>query len=181
MKDILKKLDLNIVLMTDENAILDEGDVLLTGSEFFIGLSKWTNQRGAEILADAFMDYVMSTMPVLEGLHQKSFSCMTGPGLIAIGGSEPAQKALKIVQQTSDHRYKLTVTVADFATNCIYMNLANRSHVLLHPTAELFPETVKVYKKLKDYILVPVSNTEKVKVDGALTCCSVLINKQASI
>lgn len=31
MKDTLKKLDLNIVEMTDENAILDGGDVLFTG------------------------------------------------------------------------------------------------------------------------------------------------------
>lgn len=40
---------------------------------------------------------------------------------------------------------------------------------------------LQVYEKLKDYTLVPVSNTEKVKVDGALTCCSVLINKKAGI
>lgn len=31
MKDALKKLDLNIVEMTDENALLDGGDVLFTG------------------------------------------------------------------------------------------------------------------------------------------------------
>lgn len=31
MKDTLKKLDLNIVEMMDENAILDGGDVLFTG------------------------------------------------------------------------------------------------------------------------------------------------------
>lgn len=40
---------------------------------------------------------------------------------------------------------------------------------------------LQVYEKLKDYTLIPVSNAEKVKVDGALTCCSVLINKKASI
>lgn len=39
----------------------------------------------------------------------------------------------------------------------------------------------KVFEKLKDYMLIPVSNMEKVKVDGALTCCSVLINKKANI
>lgn len=181
MKDTLKKLDLNIVEMTDENAILDGGDVLFTGREFFVGLSKRTNQRGAEILADAFKDYAVSTVPVLEGLHLKSFCSMAGPGLIAIGASEPAQKALKIMQQMSDHRYDKLTVPDDSGANCIYMNLPNKGHVLLHPTAEQFPETVKVYEKLKDYTLVPVSNTEKVKVDGALTCCSVLINKKAGI
>lgn len=38
----------------------------------------------------------MSTVPVLEGLHLKSFCSMGGPGLIVIGSSEPAQKALKV-------------------------------------------------------------------------------------
>ncbi|TNN44187.1 N(G),N(G)-dimethylarginine dimethylaminohydrolase 1 [Liparis tanakae] len=54
MKRALQDLNLNIVEMTDENATLDGGDVLFTGREFFVGLSKRTNQRGAEILADAF-------------------------------------------------------------------------------------------------------------------------------
>ncbi|XP_024134849.1 N(G),N(G)-dimethylarginine dimethylaminohydrolase 1 isoform X2 [Oryzias melastigma] len=130
MKEALKDLKMNIVEITDENATLDGGDVLFTGREFFVGLSKRTNQRGAEILADAFKDYAVSTVPVLEGLHLKSFCSMGGPGLIVIGSSDHAQKALK------------------------------------------------VFEKLKDHMLIPVSNLEKVKLDGALTCCSVLINKK---
>ncbi|XP_029987847.1 N(G),N(G)-dimethylarginine dimethylaminohydrolase 1 isoform X1 [Sphaeramia orbicularis] len=181
MKAALKNLNLNIVEMTDENATLDGGDVLFTGREFFVGLSKRTNQRGAEILADAFKDYAVSTVPVLEGLHLKSFCSMGGPGLIVIGSSEPAQKALKIMQQMSDHRYDKLTVPDDIAANCIYMNLPNKGHVLLHCTAEEFPESVKVFEKLKDHMLIPVSNQEKVKVDGALTCCSVLINKKANI
>lgn len=41
-------------------------------------------------------DYAVSTVPVLEGLHLKSFCSMGGPGLIVIGSSEPAQKTLKV-------------------------------------------------------------------------------------
>lgn len=44
----------------------------------------------------SLQDYAVSTVPVLEGLHLKSFCSMAGPGLIAIGASEPAQKALKV-------------------------------------------------------------------------------------
>lgn len=181
MKEALKNLNLNIVEMTDENATLDGGDVLFTGREFFVGLSKRTNQRGAEILADAFKDYAVSTVPVLEQLHLKSFCSMGGPGLIIIGSSEPAQKALKIMQQMSDHRYDKLTVPDDIAANCIYMNLPDKGHVLLHTTPEEFPESVKVFEKLKDYMLIPVSNSEKVKVDGALTCCSVLISKKADV
>ncbi|RVE73586.1 hypothetical protein OJAV_G00032670 [Oryzias javanicus] len=178
MKEALKDLNMNIVEITDENATLDGGDVLFTGREFFVGLSKRTNQRGAEILADAFKDYAVSTVPVLEGLHLKSFCSMGGPGLIVIGSSDHAQKALKIMQQMSDHRYDKLTVPDDLAANCIYMNLPNKGHVLLHCTTEEFPESVKVFEKLKDHMLIPVSNLEKVKLDGALTCCSVLINKK---
>ncbi|XP_061594657.1 N(G),N(G)-dimethylarginine dimethylaminohydrolase 1 [Cololabis saira] len=181
MKGVMQDLKMNIVEMTDETATLDGGDVLFTGREFFVGLSKRTNQRGAEILADAFKDYAVSTVPVLDGLHLKSFCSMGGPGLIVIGSSEPAQKALKIMQQMSDHRYDKLTVPDDLAANCIYMNLPNKGHVLLHCTADEFPESVKVFEKLKDHMLIPVSNQEKCKVDGALTCCSVLINKKANI
>lgn len=41
-------------------------------------------------------DYAVSTVPVVDSLHLKSFCSMAGPNLIAIGSSEPAQKALKV-------------------------------------------------------------------------------------
>lgn len=37
---------------------------------------------------------------------------------------------------------------------------------------------LQVYEKLKDYMLIPVSQSELEKVDGLLTCSSVLINKK---
>lgn len=181
MKEVLQKLNLNVVEMKDENATLDGGDVLFTGQEFFVGLSKRTNQRGAEILADAFKDYAVSTVPVTEGLHLKSFCTMGGPGLILIGASEHAQKALKTMQQMSTHRYETLTLPDDLAANCIYMNLPGKGHVLLHQPAAMFPQSVKLFEKLKDYTLIPVDNSEKMKVDGALTCCSVLIDKKSEI
>lgn len=38
----------------------------------------------------------MSTVPVADSLHLKSFCSMAGPNLIAIGSSDSAQKALKV-------------------------------------------------------------------------------------
>ncbi|KAI4880764.1 hypothetical protein NFI96_027236 [Prochilodus magdalenae] len=104
MKKALADLDLNIVEMADDTATLDGGDVLFTGREFFVGLSKRTNRRGAEILADVFKDYAVSTVPVQGGLHLKSCCSMAGPGLIAIGSSEAAQKALKGCSSLKGHR-----------------------------------------------------------------------------
>ncbi|XP_001365930.2 N(G),N(G)-dimethylarginine dimethylaminohydrolase 1 isoform X1 [Monodelphis domestica] len=181
MKGALENLQLNIVEMTDENATLDGGDVLFTGREFFVGLSKRTNQRGAEILADTFKDYAVSTVPVADTLHLKSFCSMAGPNLIAIGSSEPAQKALKIMQQMSDHRYDKLTVPDDVAANCVYLNIPNKGHVLLHRAPEEYPESAKVFEKLKDHMLIPVTNTELEKVDGLLTCSSILINKKVDL
>lgn len=177
VKKALQDLQLNVVEMTDENATLDGGDVLFTGREFFVGLSKRTNQRGAEILADTFKDYAVSTVPVVDNLHLKSFCSMAGPNLIVIGSSEPAQKALKTMQQMSDHRYDKLTVPDDAAANCIYLNIPGKGHVLLHRAPEEYPESVKVFEKLKEHMLIPVANLELAKVDGSLTCCSILINK----
>ncbi|XP_072505021.1 N(G),N(G)-dimethylarginine dimethylaminohydrolase 1 [Notamacropus eugenii] len=181
VKGALENLQLNIVEMIDENATLDGGDVLFTGREFFVGLSKRTNQRGAEILADTFKDYAVSTVPVADTLHLKSFCSMAGPNLIAIGSSEPAQKALKIMQQMSDHRYDKLTVPDDVAANCVYLNIPNKGHVLLHRAPEEYPESAKVFEKLKDHMLIPVTNTELEKVDGLLTCSSILINKKIDL
>ncbi|XP_012509158.1 PREDICTED: N(G),N(G)-dimethylarginine dimethylaminohydrolase 2 isoform X2 [Propithecus coquereli] len=54
VRKALQDLGLRIVEIGDENATLDGTDVLFTGREFFVGLSKWTNHRGAEIVADTF-------------------------------------------------------------------------------------------------------------------------------
>ncbi|NXJ80672.1 DDAH1 dimethylaminohydrolase, partial [Trogon melanurus] len=181
MKRVLGSLNLNIVEMVDENATLDGGDVLFTGREFFVGLSRRTNQRGAEILADTFKDYAVSTVPVHDSLHLKSFCSMAGPNLIAIGSSEAAQKALKTMQQMSDHRYDKLTVPDDAAANCIYLNIPSKGHVLLHRAPEEYPESAKVFEKLKDHMLIPIANTELEKVDGSLTCCSVLINKTSEL
>lgn len=50
----------------------------------------------------------------------------------------------QIMQQMSDHRYDKLTVPDDVAANCVYMNLPNKGHVLLHCTAEDFPESVGV-------------------------------------
>ncbi|XP_059839695.1 N(G),N(G)-dimethylarginine dimethylaminohydrolase 1 isoform X3 [Hypanus sabinus] len=178
-KKVLTQLGLNIVEMVDETATLDGGDILFTGKEFFVGLSNRTNQRGAEILADVFKDYAVSKVSVKGALHLKSFCTMAGPGLIAIGSSDQAQKVLTNMQEMSEHRYDKLTLPDDEAANCVYLNTPQHGHVLLHRSAEEHPESAKVFEKLKDYLLIPVSNSELAKVDGGLTCCSILLSKGA--
>ena len=44
MRTVLERLDLRVVPMTDPEAYLDGGDVIFTGREFLVGLSKRTNK-----------------------------------------------------------------------------------------------------------------------------------------
>lgn len=66
VRAVLKKeLDLPLAEIADPNARLDGGDVLFTGREFFVGLSKWTNEAGARAVAAAFPEYPCVPIKVL--------------------------------------------------------------------------------------------------------------------
>ncbi len=59
VRRVLSELKLTVLEMGDEEggsagATLEGSDVLFTGKEFFVGISKYTNHRGAEVLADTF-------------------------------------------------------------------------------------------------------------------------------
>ncbi|MGH0155948.1 UNVERIFIED_CONTAM: hypothetical protein FKN15_058928 [Acipenser sinensis] len=55
VRKVLEELKLHVVEgADDENATLDGSDVLFTGREFFVGISSWTNHKGAELVADTF-------------------------------------------------------------------------------------------------------------------------------
>ncbi|XP_055521462.1 N(G),N(G)-dimethylarginine dimethylaminohydrolase 2-like [Leucoraja erinacea] len=98
VKSILQELKLRVLEVTDETATLDGSDVLFTGREFFVGISKWTNRRGAEFVADAFKDFTVSVVHVPEPHHLKSFCSMGGPSTIVVGSSDVAQKTIKVRQ-----------------------------------------------------------------------------------
>ncbi|KAG8127722.1 hypothetical protein E2320_014612, partial [Naja naja] len=142
--------------------------------EFFVGISKWTNHRGAEMVADAFRDFAVSTVPVSGTLHLRSFCSMAGPDTVVIGSSE-------IMEQLTDHHYETLTVPDDPAANCIYTRLGQKSSVLLHRSTEEYPNSVQPFQKLPDYTLIPAACTEVAKLGGTLSSCSLLINKKLEI
>nr|XP_042093268.1 N(G),N(G)-dimethylarginine dimethylaminohydrolase 2 isoform X1 [Ovis aries]XP_042093269.1 N(G),N(G)-dimethylarginine dimethylaminohydrolase 2 isoform X1 [Ovis aries] len=109
VRKALQDLGLRIVEMGDENATLDGTDVLFTGREFFVGLSKWTNHRGAEIVADTFRDFAVSTVPVTSSSHLRGLCGMGGPRTVVAGSSEAAQKAVR--DRQLEHRGTGTINI----------------------------------------------------------------------
>uniref|UniRef100_A0A8C6WM02 Uncharacterized protein n=1 Tax=Neogobius melanostomus TaxID=47308 RepID=A0A8C6WM02_9GOBI len=105
--------------------------------EIFVGLSKRTNQRGAEILADTFK-----------------------------GKTHAKTNFENQIRQWTKYRYHTLTVLDDFGANC---------HVLLHMTGDQFPESFKV-----TFVQTTITLSQD-KVDGALTCISILINKKTDI
>lgn len=166
-----------IVEMTEKGATLDGGDVLFTGKEFFVGLSSRTNQKGANSLANAFPNYPVSGVKVSGHLHLKSMMSMAGPGIIAVGSSDHAQKAIRQIKKVSNFDYMTVTLPDDAAANCVYIN-----KTLLHCSEDEFPESYKVFaEKFPKTTRVPIPNNELFKVDGALTCKSLLICKKPKV
>ncbi|XP_060706810.1 N(G),N(G)-dimethylarginine dimethylaminohydrolase 1-like [Hemiscyllium ocellatum] len=178
VKKVLEELKLRVFEVTDEKATLDGSDVFFTGREFFVGISKWTNHKGAEYVAEAFKDFTVSVVHIPEPHHLKSFCSMGGPSTIIIGNSEVAQKVIKAMEQLTDYQYDKLSVPDDAAANCIYARVGNKCNALVHRTADEFPESSKVFKKLPDYTLIPASCTEVAKLGASLSSCSILINKK---
>uniref|UniRef100_A0A8C4WR62 Dimethylargininase n=1 Tax=Gopherus evgoodei TaxID=1825980 RepID=A0A8C4WR62_9SAUR len=144
IRKVLEELKMRVVEVTDDGATLDGSDVLFTGREFFVGISQWTNHRGAEAVADAFRDFAVSTVPVAGSSHLKSFCSMAGPDTIAIGSSEAAKKAMRTMEQLTDHHYDTLTVPDDPAGNCVYVRLGPKGSALLHRSPEEFPSSLPV-------------------------------------
>ena len=98
MRCILKRdLRLPTLEVTNVNATLDGGDVLFTGREFFVGISNRTNEAGAQALADAFPEFIVTPIDLPKKLlHIKSCVSMAGPDIICVASSAEAQVVLKV-------------------------------------------------------------------------------------
>ncbi|XP_075692479.1 putative hydrolase DDAH2 [Rhinoderma darwinii] len=178
---LFEELKFRVCEVTDETATVDASDILFTGAEIFVGISKWTNLQGAEFVAKTYQDYVVSTVPLAGDLHLKSFCSMCGPDTLVVGSSDTAKKALQRMEQLTDRHYETLTVPDDAAANCIYTRVGPKSNVLVHRSAEEYPNSVQVFQKLTDYTLVPASCTEVSKIGGCLTACSILINRKLEI
>jgi len=150
-------------------ATLDGGDVLFTGKEVFVGLSKRTNMEGFQTLKDFFVEYPVHFVDVANStLHLKSAMTMVCEDIITCNESLEARAMLKIVQEKAKNEYKVVFVPDDLASNCVLVN----GKIICH-TMKRFPQSISKFQKLP-VELVEIENTEVEKVDGAFTCCSLL-------
>ena len=139
---------------------LEGGDVLRMDNHYFIGISERTNREGAGQLSSILSNYGFTTSvaEVSAGLHLKSDIAYLGNGNIistpAFSGLVPSANVI------------ITEPEENYSANCLRIN-----DYLLIPCG--FP---KSKKKIADlgYNIIELDMSEFRKLDGGLTCLSLL-------
>ncbi len=139
---------------------LEAGDVMMVGKHFFIGISKRTNNAGADQLIDILVRYNMtgSKVPLNKMLHLKSGVSYLENNILLIAGEF---KKNKIFEQFT--RIEIDDN-ENYAANSLWIN----GKVIV---PEGFPATrAKIEKAGLETLSIDVSEFRK--VDGGLSCLS---------
>jgi len=139
---------------------LEAGDVMMVGKHFFIGISKRTNNAGADQLIDILVRYNMtgSKVPLNKMLHLKSGVSYLENNILLIAGEF---KKNKIFEQFT--RIEIDDN-ENYAANSLWIN----GKVIV---PEGFPATrAKIEKAGLETLSLDVSEFRK--VDGGLSCLS---------
>jgi dimethylargininase len=148
---------------------IDGGDILEDGNNLYIGLSKRTQQAAIDELTSIVtpLGYQVHALPVPEGLHLKSGMTCLLPGHFIIQATfEPIVQQLK---KTNTHiDYFIVPPEEYFAANVLPVN-----NKIMIPAG---CPTTKAYiaKFYPSEAIYEVDTIEARKVDGALTCSSLL-------
>uniref|UniRef100_A0ABD2XKI4 Dimethylargininase n=1 Tax=Trichogramma kaykai TaxID=54128 RepID=A0ABD2XKI4_9HYME len=196
LRAVLKKeLEIPLIEIADEQACLDGGDVLFTGNlflffnilyyfydkkcidffsgrEFFVGLSQFTNEGGAQAVAAAFPEYPCTPIKVSESNRLKTLVTMAGPDVICVSSGKSSQEVLKRIEREATYSYQTLTVPEDTAANVLYVN-----GVLIHRSPEEIPQSSKLFAEKIDFPSKPVCIQELAKVSSGLTSCCLLVRK----
>ncbi|CAF3420279.1 unnamed protein product [Rotaria socialis] len=176
IRTILKREGLSIIDIKDPLATIDGGDVLFTGREFFVGLSKTTNLAGAKAVASAFPEYPVTLIRVKKGAHLKNFVSMVGVDTMAIGGSDIAKDLLRQMEEMSEYKFYKIITLRDDATaNCLWIN----GSILHLPADHRYEESIRTLINRLGSTLShsELLNNEFAKIDCVLSNRCLLFNR----
>ncbi len=140
---------------------LDGGDVMRIGTHFYIGLSGRTNEEGARQLAKILNEhgYTSSTLPVRTVLHLKTGITPLAPDLFA---------GIKEFAERPEFQVCLSMEGEDaYSANCLRIN-----DILLIPASSSKHFKKQLEKHEITFVEIPM--TEFRKMDGGLTCLSLL-------
>ncbi|MFK7772288.1 MAG: dimethylarginine dimethylaminohydrolase family protein [Saprospiraceae bacterium] len=146
----------------DSPGIIDGGDVLVIGKNIWVGLSNRSNSIAVEQLQKitAPFGYAVKGVEVTDCLHLKSAVTQVTEDTVLLNP--------KWINVDVFNEYKIIKTHQDEpnAANALLIN-----DVVLFPKA--YPLTAQILKNNEIRIIL-VDNSEVIKAEGALTCCSII-------
>ena len=171
---ILSSFDLKVKEVTDPTAKLDGGDVIFTGKEIIMGLSKRTNEAGHNAVKKAFPGYKTVVVDVLGPLHLTTMMHLCDDDTFCI--STETGNSSKMFQQLcakSDVTYASVKVPKDNAANCIRVN----DHLICKSENEN-PYSYQALKKaLPAVTLIGLDLSEIEKATGSISCMSLRFKK----
>jgi dimethylargininase len=139
---------------------LDGGDILRVDNHYYIGLTKRTNLEGAKQLSTILNSYgyTSSHVPITDILHLKT-------GIAYLGDNNfIAIRELASIAQTS--KVIFLEDGEEYSANCLRVN----NHLLI---PKGFPKS-KAQIEALGYNIIEIEMSEFRKMDGGLTCLSLL-------
>ena len=175
IKEFLLRLGLSVIDMRNENSVAncDGGDVLYTKRHLFVGLSERTNVEGAEILSNTFegVDNVVVPFDKSNALHLKSVVTHLDENTLIAPEGEVGDQILEAMK-SQDLGYDAIRLPNMLACNVVSVNGAILAQ---DGGCQDSRERLKVAAAKRNLSIEFVNSSEIAKVDGALTCCSVLL------
>ncbi len=142
---------------------IDGGDVLVAGKTLFIGETERSNSHAIEQVTALLrpLGYAVRTVPVSSCLHLKSAVTLCGPDLLLVNPAwvDPARfggRSIIEVDPAESH-----------AANALLLNGG-----IIYPVA--FPRTRKLLRA-REVIVHDIELSELAKAEGAVTCCSLIV------
>jgi dimethylargininase len=146
---------------------LDGGDVLVAGKAIFAGLSTRSNESGIGQLRKIVADYGYSVTPVVTThcLHLKSAVSIIAPGMLLINPDWIDGSVFEDYERVTVDRDEA------HAANALRID-----QELIYPSA--FPRT-RDKLIVNGFDVTEVDVSELQKAEGAVTCCSLILDAQA--
>lgn len=147
----------------DAPGTIDGGDVLVAGKTLFIGETRRSNSHAIEQVTGLLhpLGYAVRTVPVNGCLHLKSAATLCGPDLLLVNPEwvDPARfGGMSIIEVDSAESY---------AANALLLNGG-----IIYPAA--FPGT-RERLRARGLAVHDIDLSELAKAEGAVTCCSLII------
>lgn len=155
------------------NGTVDGGDILCTDTCVFVGKSKRTSKEGIESLKAllTLADLTVHEIPIEHGLHLKSCCSLITPGVIVVADND-AGRDVRTKIEALQLPFEFLVVPDGPASNVLRI----KNHIVIQNGFPKSEEVLEKYAAEHQLTVHKLTMSEFIKVDGCLTCCSILID-----